>query len=332
MEPQEFRSVIKHFFLEGLTTTDIKASLDAVYGTTAPSKTTVCKWVAAFKRGEMSTTDAPRAGRPKTACNEDMVENVHQMVLSDRRISIRKIAGALKISCASVSRILHDDLGLKKIAAKLMPRELTDVQRAVRFELSQANLARLEHDRTNFFDRFVTVDETRLHQSIPEDAQTAKQWTAPGQNAPRRVRKSQSAGKIMATIFWDCQGIVMIDFLPKGRTITGEYYATLLERLNEQHHRVRPGRRRRKILLHHDNAPVHKSTVVTAKIQELRIELLPHPPYSPDLAPSDYFLFGNLKQHLSGTRFSSDEELILAVERFFDTKNGNFFFRWYTCD
>ena len=71
------------------------------------------------------------------------------------------------------------------------------------------------------------------------------------------------------------------------------------------------------MLFRHDNAPTHTSAVVTAKLVELGYELLPHPPYSPDLAPCDFFLFPNLKKSLAGQKFESNEEVIAATEAYF---------------
>jgi histone-lysine N-methyltransferase SETMAR len=67
------------------------------------------------------------------------------------------------------------------------------------------------------------------------------------------------------------------------------------------------------VLLHHDNARPHAATATIENIQKLNFEFLPHPPYSPDLAPSDYHLFGSPKKKLWGRRFGSDEEVKQVV-------------------
>ncbi|KAG5346224.1 SETMR methyltransferase, partial [Acromyrmex charruanus] len=64
------------------------------------------------------------------------------------------------------------------------------------------------------------------------------------------------------------------------------------------------------------NASAHSSAVATAKLIELLYELLPHPPYSPDLAPCDFFLFPNLKKWLDGKKFTSNEEIIAETKAF----------------
>ncbi|CAK1583556.1 unnamed protein product [Parnassius mnemosyne] len=76
-----------------------------------------------------------------------------------------------------------------------------------------------------------------------------------------------------------------------------------------------------------------------AEIHNCGFELLPHPPYSPDQAPSDFFLFPNLKKHLGGQRFSTNDEVKAAVDAYFDSKEESFFFnglnawkgRWQKC-
>jgi hypothetical protein len=59
-------------------------------------------------------------------------------------------------------------------------------------------------------------------------------------------------------VFWDAEGILFIDYLEKGKTITTEYYSSLLTRLDEQIHEKRPGLQKKKIIFHQDNAPAHK--------------------------------------------------------------------------
>ena len=83
----------------------------------------------------------------------------------------------------------------------------------------------------------------------------------------------------------------MIDYKPAGTSITGEYYANVIKQLRVAIKEKRRGKLAAGVLLLHDNAPVHKSRVAQAAIRECKFEQLNHPPYSPDLAPSDYYLF-----------------------------------------
>ena len=124
----------------------------------------------------------------------------------------------------------------------------------------------------------------------------------------------------MATVFWDSHGVILIDYFQIRKTITGAYYASLLDKLKTELAEKWPNLRKKKILFHRNNAPSHTSADATAKIHELRFELLDHPPYSPDLTPSDFFLSLHLKIALGGQRFSSNEEAITFVNNYFAEK------------
>ena len=79
------------------------------------------------------------------------------------------------------------------------------------------------------------------------------------------------------------------------------------------------------ILFHQDNAPAHKSVVAMAAVCNCGFELVNHPTYSPDLAPSDYFVFPNMKNHLVGKQYRTNDEVISAVEDFFKEQNESFY-------
>ena len=113
---------------------------------------------------------------------------------------------------------------------------------------------------------------------------------------PKRSKTQQWAGKVMASIFWDAHGILFTDYLEKGKTINSDYCTALLYRLSAEMKKKRPHMQKKKVLFHQDNAPCHKSMRMIDILHELRFELLPYPPHSRDLAPSDYWLFVDLKK------------------------------------
>jgi len=76
-----------------------------------------------------------------------------------------------------------------------------------------------------------------------------------------------------------------------------------------------------------DNAPAHRTLATQKKMAYLGFQCLDHPPYSPDLAPSDYHLFPGLKKQLKGCHFSSDAEVIAAAEIWLDGQPSQFFLR-----
>jgi len=254
-----------------------------------------------------------------------VIEKIHRIVMEDRRMKMRDIVEIIGISVGGVHNILHEKLEMKKLCARWMPRLLTIDQKRMRKDVSEQCLSMLKRNPQNFWRQFVTVDETWVHHYTPETKQQSKQWIAPGESASKKAKAVLSAGKVMATVFWDSEGIIFIDYLQKDQTITGEYYTILLNRLDEELRTKWPRLARKKVFFHQDNARVHTCIVAMAKLHELRFELLPHSPYSPDLAPCDFILFPNFKIWLGGKRFSSDEEVIAAVDEYFQGLESSYF-------
>ena len=78
------------------------------------------------------------------------------------------------------------------------------------------------------------MDEIGIHNFTLESYQQLAEWTAAVESRPKRLKMQTSAEKVLASIFWDAQGILFIDYLKKGRTIISEYYIALSVRLKEE--------------------------------------------------------------------------------------------------
>ena len=139
-----------------------------------------------------------------------------------------------------------------------------------------------------------------------------KQWTSPGERAPKKAQTVPSAGKVMAIVFWDSQGI-FTDYLEKGSTITGQYYAEKTAPFGEE-----------KCAL----SPWQRTSWLSRNCHSKTGRITPHPPYSPDLAPCDLYLFPNMKKGLGGKRFTSKEEVIAANKSLFCGVRQTIFFGW----
>ena len=191
----------------------------------------------------------------------------------------------------------------------------------------------------DFLLRLVSVDETWVHYYEPVNKAQSRQWVGPGSPRPKKFKTQPSAGKVMATVFWDAKGVIMLDFLPKRSTITGVYYANLLNKLRTAIRGKRRGKLSKVFLLQQDNARVHTCKVAMDAKERNGYELIPHPAYSPDLAAIDFFLFPNLKKDIRELHFRSDEEVVTAVEEWVNGKDPDFFIsglmalehRWSKC-
>jgi len=124
------RAVIKFFFLQGKALKEIHAILVETLGEHAPSYATVKNWVAPFKRGDFSTCVVPRPGRPKTVNIPEIIDQIHELILEDRRISAKSsIAEQLGNSRERVGAIIHGDLDIRKLSAKWVPKCLNADQK-----------------------------------------------------------------------------------------------------------------------------------------------------------------------------------------------------------
>lgn len=118
----------------------------------------------------------------------------------------------------------------------------------------------------------------------------------------------------MLIVFFDVRGIVHQEFVPPGQTVDGKFYVDVLRRLKARVARVRPELAREgRWILHHDNAPAHTSLVVREFLSKNSITVTEHPPYSPDLAPCDFFLFPKTKLVLRGRHLGDINEIKKAT-------------------
>ena len=194
------RAVIQYLHNKGLTPKDIHNDMVATLGKDAPSYAKVKRWVAEFKGSRQSLEDDPRPGRPVTVATPEMVNKVHYIVMTDRRVTERYIASTVGISQERVHSILIEDLEMRKLSARWVPRLLTVVQKHTRHTLSRTNLNLFEEDPANFLKRFVTMDETWGYHFTPEAKQQSKQWKHPGSPPPKKAKTVPLAGKVNSTL------------------------------------------------------------------------------------------------------------------------------------
>jgi len=133
-----------------------------------------------------------------------------------------------------------------------------------------------------------------------------------------------SAGKL--TIFWDSQGPILETYQERGTIVTSATYCDILQReLKPANCSKRRGKLSKEILLLHNNACPHTAAHTLETLKQLKWEAMKHPVYSPDLAPSDFHLFGLLKNALRGRLFSCDDDVQTAVHQWLRTQPKTFF-------
>ena len=310
----EQRSYCKIRALLGCTPTEVKADLDKVYGDQAFSYPTVLRWIKRFKAGRESLEDDPRSGRPLSAYSEKDIIAVKNAIEEDARYTVEEISYTTNINSSAVFSILKERLNLRKVCARWVPHLLTEAQKRLRMESALELLKLYEDCDQRRLNEIVTGDETWIYFFEPETKQHNKVWIGGDGPRPQIARRSRSVRRVMYALFFDAKGPVTQVAVPEGRSVTGLFYKeNVLSRVVEHYKTLRPATGSRGIKLLHDNAPAHKSCLVTDYLQENRIAVLPHPPYSPDLAPCDFWLNPLIKEALRGRKFESRHAVGSAV-------------------
>ncbi|KAL4120451.1 hypothetical protein QTP88_013142 [Uroleucon formosanum] len=144
----------------------------------------------------------------------------------------------------------------------------------------------------------------------PETKFQSSQWITKFSPRPKKARQVRSNVKTMLIVFFDIEGIIHYEFVPHGQTVNQVFYKDVLIRLRERIRKKRPEKWRNGTwFLHHDNAPAHSALSIREFLADKKIPVVPHPSYSSDLAPCDFFLFPRLKSALKGQRFQDVEEI-----------------------
>ena len=158
-------------------------------------------------------------------------------------------------------------------------------------------------DPNDFLSRLVTMDETWLYHYDPETKQQSMEWRHSGSHRPKTFRVQKSTGKVLVSIFWDQDGILLTDYLQKDQTNNAEYYSSLQVQSKDILKGKRRGNFTKGVLFLHDNAPAHRALWTQKKLAYLGFQCFDHPSHSPDLAPSDYHLFPELKKDIEISPF-----------------------------
>ncbi|UYV80226.1 hypothetical protein LAZ67_18002085, partial [Cordylochernes scorpioides] len=326
LKKMDQRTCIKFCVKNAIKCADAFRMLTVAYGEATLDRSNVYRWYKMFSEGREDVNDEERAGRPSTSTTDEKINEVEKMILANRRITIREVAEDLNISIGSCHSIFINDLGMRRVAAKFVPKLLNCDQKQHRMNIANEMLDSVRDD-PNLLQRVITGDEAWVYGYDVETKAQSSQWKLPHEPRPKKRAK------------FGRMGVVHHEFLPQGRTLNKEYYLQVMRNLREAIRQKRPVLWKNKNwLLHHNNAPAHTSLHVGDFLAKNNTLMMPQPPYSPDLAPCDFFLFPKLKRPMKGRRYATLDEIKGAKEElkkifkndflkcFEDWKN-----RWHKC-
>ncbi|UYV73990.1 JRKL, partial [Cordylochernes scorpioides] len=306
------RTCIKFCVKNEIKCADAFRMLTVAYGEATLDRSNVYRWYKMFSEGREDVNDEERAGRPSTSTTDEKINKVEKMILANRRITVRKVAEDLNISIGSCHSIFINDLGMRRVAAKFVPKLLNCDQKQQRMNIANEMLDSVRDD-PNLLQRVITGDEAWVYGYDVETKAQSSQWKLPHEPRPKKARQVRSNVKVLLPVFFDCRGVVHHEFLPQGRTVNKEYYLQVMRNLREVIRQKRPDLWKNKNwLLHHNNASAHTSLLVRDFLAKNNTLMMPQPPYSPDLAPCDFFLFPKLKRPMKGRRYATLDEINTA--------------------
>lgn len=205
---------------------------------------------------------------------------------------------------------LKDSLHMKNIHLRWIPHQLNALQKSVRMEMSQSILNYLQKAKKNNFIFILTGDECWFQYRYDPK----RMWVFDFDERQDIISPSNIQKKTLLTIFFNADGVQLIDIKPNGVKIDAEYFKSIiLMKLFQLDVVKKAKKQKQQMLIHFDNSPSHNAQEVENFIEKSNFERIPHPPYGPDLAPSDFGLFGTVKESFEGREFESEVELLSAI-------------------
>ncbi|KAI6655728.1 Transposase [Oopsacas minuta] len=284
----DFRTILK------IQPVQIFSELQEILCMDYPSRSTVERWAARFRSGDADVTDLPRSGRPVSTTTSENITLIESMVMEDKCITVNQLEQSMEISSGAIHTILTIELGYRSICGNG----------------SSISSVRIKE--------IITGDETWVYYSTPYSKYKKRSWVRGDEQPAKIPRPDFRKPKIMYTIFFSSHGIVLQLPGESGKAGTATFFTEqVLPNLikNIEKYRQKTGTRGMKILI--DNASSHTAKLTKNFLDVEGLELLPHPPYSPDLASCDFWLFPKLKIYLQGKDFNTLQALKTGLYQYF---------------
>jgi hypothetical protein len=199
---------------------------------------------------------------------------------------------------------------MKKFSRRRVPYFLSPAQKVSRLEASKTTLRVLQDPESNDFKAIGTGDEPWFRYCYPSSTMFAR---APSEVIPR-ARQTIGAKKTMITIFFTARQLILLDLLPKRSKSNPQYFiAYVFSDLKTENLNFRRRMPLTTFWLNMDNSMCYNGSKVLSKFDKHHIARLPHPPYSPDLSPCDFWLFGMLKGIQEDRELHSHDEIEEAI-------------------
>lgn len=318
LSKMQIRTIMFYEWKRGSNVKECLNNMKSCLGNDVVHKTTIYKFYARFSNGNFNLEDDKRSGRPNVLDDTSLLK----MMEENQSSSTKELSNLFKTANQTIRNHLHD-LGYSSVLDRWIPHELSKLNRQQRVNV--CNELIVKHRKDDFIPRIITCDEKWVYYANPT---RRRSWRKHGEQARTIAKHGLTNAKVLLCIFWDSRGVLYKEYLKSGQTVTKEVYIKQLEKVNDVIKRTWPSHLIRKgIILQQDNAKAHTANLTKQKIAELGWTALKHAPYSPDKAPSDFYLFRCLQNHLASVTFKSSDEAIFEVDSFLSAQTPDFFKR-----
>ena len=203
-------------FKLGKNATETYGMLQIVFGASFMNRASVFEWHKRFKEGRESVRDDERCGRCKEVRIPELIGQIKNFMDKDRHVSIETISAHFDVSVGTVHTIIRDELKMRKICAKFVPRVLREDQKERRHDSRE--MVELINSDPAVLDALVTCDESWIYCYVPETKRQSFQWKHAGSPRPKKARQSKSTHKRLIFPFFDSVGMIYMHWVPTGQS------------------------------------------------------------------------------------------------------------------
>ena len=307
----QHKGLIRFFHENGKNASEIYDILKKRYPSTCPCYSSITYHI---RMNRLQWKEDPRKKIRKKQPNYLVLNKIRKLIQREPWHTARSIEKETGIPKSTVHYHLTHFLGYRSVRTKYIPHVLTNDQKKKRVELSKQLLFMLRAEKKRNYMFIVTGDESWFYyKTFPRH-----KWIKEGEAPPTRPREKFDTKKLLITIFWSVHGIEYISALKDGDSYNSKYFcANVLDSLLNSPLYDKAKNQKMRYVLHMDNSPVHNSKYTHFYIKDSGLSRADHPPYSPDLAPSDFWLFGTLDNMKREHTFESPEESVEWIEEKF---------------
>ena len=175
--------------------------------------------------------DEQRSGC-QTSITLHKVQEIKELLDIDRHITVREVSQRVDCSVGTVHTKIHENLNMRRLCARWIPKMLLECQKAQRVESCRRFVQPFEREGETFLSRIVAADETWISLYEMESKEQSTIGKTPGSPSPKKFNGSRSIKKQMFILFWDIHSVILSHAVPQGQTVTADYYSKVGLKLN----------------------------------------------------------------------------------------------------